>query len=416
MTEATATPTFAAANFSPLSLAGQSAEDAFYALLHQALRLRASDLFFLADTRYVTVSARRLGTMERLCALSTEFGRQVMSYVKAFAEVDLSQKRKPLDGRWLLRLADRTLDLRLNFTPTLHGEDLAIRIGDNSVGLLGLDELGLAPWDRERLLRLLHSPHGLLLVTGPTGAGKTTTLYACLRHLNDGSRKINTLEDPVEFALDGVRQSQVNAKLGLDFAELLRNVLRQAPDVVMIGEIRDAETMETAIQAANSGLLVLATLHAPSAATSIQSLLALRANPYFLANTLVGVVSQRLVRTLCPSCRQRCESLETQMPLGEISSLLPAGTPPTIHMAVGCETCQYLGYAGRTGLFEVMPVHNRIRSLIAGSHDVAEIEQEAIRQGMVPLRRSGLWKVGQGVISPTDLLLDTEPVPVHPAG
>jgi type II secretory ATPase GspE/PulE/Tfp pilus assembly ATPase PilB-like protein len=390
--------------FRVADLAQMTTEQAALALVRRAAELRASDLFVLSDARYVTVSVKRLGSVDRLAVLSTEFGRQLMSYVKAYAELDISEKRRPADSRWIVQLADRRLDLRINFTPTLHGEDLAIRISDHALGMYELAELGLSQTDFTGLRSLLQSSHGLLVVTGPTGAGKTTTLYACLRYLNDGSRKINTLEDPVEYSLDGIRQSQINLKLGLDFAELLRNVLRQAPDVIMIGEIRDPETMSTAIRAANSGLLVLATLHAPTAAGSIQSMLALEANPFFLSNCLLGVVSQRLVRTLCRECRTPADPSASAAALNEVAELRGTNEPTAAFEPVGCETCYHRGYAGRSGLFEWMRITPEIRRLIAAAKSTREIEAAAIRAGMVEFRRSGLLKVAEGITSADEIL------------
>jgi type II secretory ATPase GspE/PulE/Tfp pilus assembly ATPase PilB-like protein len=329
-----------------------------------------------------------------------------MSYVKAYAEMDISEKRRPADARWILQLDERKLDMRINFTPTLHGEDLTIRISDHANGLYQLVELGLSASDLTKLQYLLQIPHGLLVVTGPTGAGKTTSLYACLRHLNDGTRKINTLEDPVEYSLEGVRQSQVNPKLGLDFAELLRNVLRQAPDVIMIGEIRDPETMATAIRAANSGLLVLATLHASTAAGSIQSMLALDANPFFLSNCLLGVMSQRLVRTLCPECRIPCDLSNSPLTFQEVAGLLESGQGQTIFGPGGCHACHQFGYAQRTGLFEIMQVNRELRRMVAHTSTTREIEAAAIRAGMIDLRRGALLKVAQGVTSMEEILRD----------
>ncbi len=398
-------PVFAP-EFRVADLAKMTTEEAVHVLLGRAADLRASDLFLLSDERYVTVAVRRLGSIDRLAVLSTDFGRQMMSYIKAYAEMDISEKRRPADARWILQLDERKLDMRINFTPTLHGEDLTIRISDHALGLYQLTELGLSLPDLTRLQYLLHIPHGLLVVTGPTGAGKTTTLYACLRYLNDGSRKINTLEDPVEYSLEGVRQSQVNPKLGLDFAELLRNVLRQAPDVIMIGEIRDPQTMATAIRAANSGLLVLATLHAPTAAGSIQSMLALDANPFFLSNCLLGVVSQRLVRTLCPKCRVACDLTTSPLTFQEVAPLLEPEQGRTIFGPGGCDACYHVGYAGRTGLFEIMQVNRELRRMVAHSATTREIEAAAVRAGMVELRRGALLKVAQAATSTEEILRD----------
>lgn len=387
-------------------LASMTPEDAIRALLRRAAELRASDLFLLSDPRFITVAVRRMGGMERLAVLSTEFGRQIMAALKAAAEMDISEKRRPADARWVLHLSDRKLDLRINFTPTLHGEDLTIRISDQAHGLFQLNDLGLSAPDQATLEYLLQNPHGLLVVTGPTGAGKTTTLYACLRHLQDGSRKINTLEDPVEYSLDGVRQTQVNPKLGLDFPELLRNVLRQAPDVIMIGEIRDTETMVTAIRAANSGLLVLATLHAPTAAASIQSMLALEANPFFLSNCLLGVVSQRLVRTLCPHCREAYDLSSSPITFEEVQQHLEPGQGSAIYGPGGCDECDHVGYNGRTGLFEMMPITRDLRRMIADSAGTRELQQAAARGGMIDLRHGALLKVAQGVTSTEEILRD----------
>ena len=396
----------APSEFRVSELAKMTTEEAVHALLGRAAELRASDLFLLSDARYVTAAVRRLGSIERVAVLSTEFGRQLMSYIKAYADLDISEKRRPADARWILQLSDRKLDMRINFTPTLHGEDLTIRISDHAQSMYQIADLGLSPADLTQLQFLLQIPHGLLVVTGPTGAGKTTTLYSCLRHLNDGSRKINTLEDPIEYSLDGIRQSQVNPKFGLDFAELLRSVLRQAPDVIMIGEIRDPETMATTIRAANSGLLVLATLHAPTAAASVQSMLALNGNPYFLSNCLLGIVSQRLVRTLCPECRVACDLTSSPLTFQDVAGLLEPGDGRTIYGPGGCPACHYLGYVGRTGLFEVMQVNRDLRRMIAEAASTRDIETAAVRSGMIDLRRGALVKVAQGITSMEEIIRD----------
>ena len=202
----------------------------------------------------------------------------MISHVKANADMDIAERRRPMDGRWINEIGARRLDMRVSAVPTLHGEDMTIRIWDHSLGLLSIEELGMSRLELSKLTYMLNHPSGLILVTGPTGTGKTTTLYACLQYLNDGTHKINTLEDPIEFALEGVRQSQINTKLGLDFPELLRSILRHAPDIIMVGEIRDKDTATTAVRAANSGHLVLATLHSPTAAGAVQSMLALGAH------------------------------------------------------------------------------------------------------------------------------------------
>ncbi|MDA1052978.1 MAG: GspE/PulE family protein [Planctomycetota bacterium] len=387
-------------------LVKMEAEEAVNALLEQAAQLRASDLFFLSDERFVTASIRRMGSIEKLAVVSTEHGRQMMTHIKALAGMDISDRRRPADGRWIHEAGQRKLDLRINCTPMLHGEDMALRIWDHTIGLFALDELGMSRADLNKLLFMLNHPSGLILVTGPTGTGKTTSLYACLQYLNDGARKLNTLEDPIEYAIDGIRQSQVNAKLGLDFPELLRNVLRQAPDVIMIGEIRDEETATTAVRAANSGHLVLATLHAPTAASAVHSMLALGSHSYFLSGCLLGVIAQRLLRTLCPNCRSGYDISLSPQTFQEIESLLAEGEGKAIYGPSGCEECFHLGYVGRSGLFEIMTANQEIRRLVSQAASSQAIEEAAIRAGMTVFRRGALLKVAQGVTSTEEILRD----------
>lgn len=392
--------------FRVAELVKMSAEDAVRLLLRRAAELKASDLFFLTDERYVTIACRRLGVVERLAVVSVDHGRQMIIHVKANANMDIAERRRPIDGRWIYVINDRKLDMRINSVPTLYGEDVTIRLWDHSLGLLDIGELGMARNDLNKLLYMLDHPSGLLLVTGPTGTGKTTTLYACLQRLNDGNRKINTLEDPVEYALSGVRQSQINTKVGLDFPELLRNVLRQAPDVIMIGEIRDGDTVATAVRAANSGHLVLATLHSPTAAGAVHSMLALGAHPYFLSGCLLGVIAQRLVRTLCPECRVRYDMSESPQTFREIEPLLNPDEGKAIYGPGGCEKCFHVGYDGRTGLFEVMTINQEIRRLVSDGASTQQIEEAAIKNGMVVFRHGALLKVAQGVTSTEEILRD----------
>ena len=392
--------------FKVTDLVNMDAEDAVNALLLRATDLRASDLFLLTDERFVTVAVRRLGTVEKLAVVSSDHGRQMIGHIKANSGMNITERRRPTDGRWIHEVGDGKLDLRINSTPTLYGEDMTMRIWNHNAGLLGLDEIGMSRNEYNKLLFMLGHPSGLILVTGPTGTGKTTTLYACLQFLNDGARKINTLEDPVEYALDGVRQSQIHPKVGLDFPELLRNVLRQAPDVIMIGEIRDEETAATAVRAANSGHLVLATLHAPTASGAVHSMLALGAQPYFLSGCLLGVVAQRLVRTLCVKCRLEYDISESPGTFEEIESLLQPGQGKAIYGPGGCEECFQVGYSGRSGLFEIMPVNQEIRRLIARSTSSEEIEQAGTKAGLVLFRRGALLKVAQGITSTEEILRD----------
>jgi len=384
--------------FDPAKLADMQAEPAVDALLRHASTMEASDLYVLSDETCGNICIRRLGKIEPIAFVSSEFSRQLIAHVKAMSGMDVADRRRPGEGRWLHARAGRRLDIRISCIGTLFGEDLTMRLWDRDGGLRRLDCLGMFPKDLETLKSLLSRPSGLLLVTGPTGTGKTTTLYACLTHLN------NTLEDPIEYAIDGLRQSQVNPKIDVDFPQLLRHVLRQAPDVIMVGEIRDEETAVASVRAANSGHLVLSTLHAPVSSAAAQSMLALGAPPYFLSSCLLGIVAQRLVRTLCLDCRQRFDLDESPATFDEIQDLLEPGEGRAIYGPGSCEACQRTGYAGRTGLFEILTLNRDIRRLIANHSTAEEIGEAAIKNGMIPFRRGALLKVAKGMTSTEEVL------------
>ncbi|ADB18129.1 type II secretion system protein E [Pirellula staleyi DSM 6068] len=390
--------------FQPVPLASMTPPDAIQYLVDEAASSQASDLFLFSEESVLTVAVKRMGSVEKIAVTSKEQGRQLIGYIKAMAGLDIAERRRPLEGRWIVEREAGKIDLRVNVIPTLYGEDVTARILDRKVGLRTIENLGMSTPDQDKLISLLASPSGLLLVTGPTGTGKTTTLYACLQHLSSGIAKINTLEDPIEYALPGIRQSQVNAKLGVDFAELLRNILRQSPDVIMIGEVRDESTANTAVRAANSGHLVLATLHAPIAAGAIQSMRALGTNPYFLSSGLLGVVAQRLVRKLCTHCRSAYDIAESPATFAEIRDLLLPGQGQMIYGPTGCENCRGQGYAGRAGVFEIMSMNRRLRHLLQTNASVEEIQKAAIADGMIEFQRSSMVKVAQGITSMEEIL------------
>lgn len=380
-------------------------EEVVSRMIRHALALPASDLFLTWNEEDVSITVRHLGISRPLTKINCDEGRRVVNYVKAMAGMDLAQKLRPLDGRWVCPLGDgKRADLRISTIPTLYGEDLALRLLERGSALRELDRLGLHRKDLGVLKSLLSSPSGLILVTGPTGAGKTTTLYACLHGLNDGTRKINTIEDPIEYALEGVHQSSVNLKIKLDFPELLRSVLRQAPDVIMLGEIRDPVTAETAVRAANSGHLVLATLHAPIAAGAVDSMLSLDVHPHFLASGLLGVLTQRLVRTLCEKCRTSFDISESPHTFDEVKSHLEPGQGNQLYSAPGCPDCNQEGYTDRTGVFEVLKASKEIRRLISDRRTVREIRDKAVEEGMLNMRRSALLKVADGVTSTEEVI------------
>lgn len=394
--------------FDPHVLSDMIAEDAVLLLISYAADMESSDLYLLTDENAVNISIRRLGMVQQVAYVSRDQGRSFISYVKAMAGMDISDHRRPREGRWLVELGEKRLDLRVSSIATLFGEDMTLRMWDRRIGLRCIDGLGMANKELSKLKNLLTRPSGLLLVTGPTGTGKSTTLYACLQYLNNGRRKINTLEDPIEYAINGIRQSRIYPKLEVDFAELLRNVLRQSPDVIMIGEIRDEETAVAAVRAANSGHLVLATLHAPIAAAAVHSMLALGSQPFFLSSCLLGVVAQRLIRTLCPKCHVRYDIDLSPQTFEGIQDLLDNGAGGAIYgpSPTGCDACYGMGYAGRTGLFEIMTMNREIRQHMGNLSSAKEIEEAAIANGMIEFRRGALLKVAMGVTSTEEIIRD----------
>jgi general secretion pathway protein E len=397
----------AAKDFPPLEIDVQTPEQAVVALLEQASHFRASDLFLTSGDDRVDVSIRHLGIMRPLARLPLELGHRCIAHVKVMANMNVAERRRPQDGRWLHRVADSMIDLRVSTLPTLHGEDCALRLFLRELPKLMLENLGFIRSQLNDLMAMLNSPSGLILVTGPTGAGKTTTLYACLRYLNDGERKIHTIEDPVEHEIDGVRQSQINPRIGLGFPELLRGVLRHDPDVILIGEIRDASTAETAVHAANSGHLVLATLYAPIAAGAVQSMRGWGVNPHFLGHSLLGVVAQRLVRTLCPQCRVSFPLPEdAPHPFAEVKSWLGVDEGHTLFSARGCAGCRQEGYSDRTGVFEIMRISPTLRRLIAEGQSTSTLREQARREGVIEMRQASLLKVARGETTAEEVIRD----------
>lgn len=379
-------------------------EAAVTALIDYAVQLAASDLFFSTNENHVAVAVRHLGLIRPLTTLPLETGRKCLSHIKVMAGMDVAERRRPLDGRWIRQAGSGRIDIRINTIPTLYGEDFNLRLLRRDSQLLAISQLGFPRREFNELQGILASPSGLLLVTGPTGSGKTTTLYACLNSLNNGTRKINTIEDPIEYAMDGVRQSQVNLKLQVDFPDLLRNVLRQTPDIIMIGEIRDGVTAATAVHAANSGHLVLATLHAPTAAGAVQSMVSLGVHPHFLASSLLGVIAQRLVRTLCPHCKIPFDLTDAPPMFDEIKRWLEPGQGQVLYSAKGCKECHGTGYAARTGVFELLRVTRALRQLIVEGRPAREIRQKAVEEGLMELRQSALLKVAQGLTNAEEVV------------
>jgi type II secretory ATPase GspE/PulE/Tfp pilus assembly ATPase PilB-like protein len=391
--------------FEDVNLNGSRVGRTFTQLIRDAAELPASDLYFNWNERDVTIFVRHLGILRRWSSITRDEGSRFVNYVKASAGMDLAQRLRPLDGRWISHLlGGQRIDLRISTIPTLHGEDMSIRLLQRHVGLMKLENLGFHPQSLAGLRSLLRKPSGLVLLTGPASTGKTTTLYACLTHLNDGTRKINTIEDPVEYSLEGIRQSQVNPKIELGFPELLRSVLRQTPDVIMVGEVRDPITAETVVRAANSGHLVFATLHAPVAAGAVESMLALGVAPHFLATSLLGILSQRLVRVLCEHCKVPLDVGGAPGTFESVRKWLKPEQGARIYGAAGCERCHGEGYSSRSAVVEVLRGTKQIRRMIFQKRSARDIQDVAIKQGMLDLRSAGLLRVAEGLTSTDEMV------------
>jgi type II secretory ATPase GspE/PulE/Tfp pilus assembly ATPase PilB-like protein len=369
-------------------------------LLEHAAGLRVSDVFFCAEEYYCSIAARHLGLWRQISQVPNDLGKRAIAHIKSAAGMDIAEHRRPLDGRWIFQRSNgERIDLRISTLPTLHGEDCTLRLLLRDTQLLALDRLGMFQRDHNELLQMLNNPSGLILVTGPTGCGKTTTLYACINYLNNGQRKINTIEDPIEYALARVRQSQVQPVIDLHFAEILRGVLRQAPDVIMIGEIRDAETAAIAVRAANSGHLVLATLHAPIAAAAVQSMLSFGIHSHQLASSLLGCISQRLMRTLDPATKVAYDLGTAPAVFDEVKQWLLPGEGEKLHGPRPDGQGGLLGYSGRTGVFEVMPISQTIRGLIMQQQPTPILRRQAMQEGLIEMRQAALLKVARGETS-----------------
>lgn len=365
-------------------------------LIEWALEKNASDLFFSDEPEGVTIRVRRLGRLKAVSRLNRSYGHRIQNHLRVSAGIDPTTGiHTPAEGRSQVLLAGgKTVDLRLSSMPTLFGQDLAVRIFDTSEPLRKLDELGMEQ-HADHFRALLARPHGLLLVAGPTGHGKTSTLYSCIDYLADGTLKIHTLEDPVERILPGVLQSQVDVETGCDFHELLKACLRNSPDVVMVGEIRDHRTAETAIRAGLGGQLVLATLHSHTAAEAVRTMLAYGANRHFLADALIGVVAQRLIRQLCTECRVELRH-EGRIPVPERVVERLGGAEPRLFRMQGCAACNHDGFASQTGVCEVLESDHRFAAAIDAGESAEQLEVLAIDAGMVPLVDMAMLKVVRG--------------------
>jgi general secretion pathway protein E len=368
-------------------------------ILFQAVKERASDIHIEPFERELDVRFRVDGILYKMLSPPKIIQEALTSRVKIMAGLNIAEKRLPQDGRFRVIVAGREVDIRVSIIPTFYGERTVLRLLDKQRGVLSLADIGMEPRENGLMEKLLRRTSGIILVTGPTGSGKTTTLYSALTGINSPDKNIITIEDPIEYQLPGVGQIQVNPKIDLTFAQGLRSILRQDPDIIMVGEIRDVETAEIAMQASLTGHLVLSTLHTNDAATAITRLIDMGIEPFMVASTLSAVLAQRLVRTICPHCR------EEYRPTEEIAGIT---LPEKLYRGRGCERCFQLGSLGRTGIYEMLPVDSQLCSMVIRRASTAEIKEYAISRGMRTLRDDGLAKAAAGITTIEEVLRVTQ--------
>lgn len=373
-------------------------------LLEKAMELRASDIHIGPFRGTIEVRMRIDGLLRVVPAPADVLPQAVISRIKILAGLDIAERRLPQDGAARLKLGRSEIDVRVALMPTQHGEAAVIRLLPRDRGLLNMDKLGLSPGDAEILKRLLALPHGMVVVTGPTGSGKTTTLATILSILNEPTRKILTIEDPVEYEIKGVYQSQVKPAIGLTFAAALRSFLRHDPDVIMVGEVRDPETAHIAVHAALTGHLVLTTLHTDTAAASVPRLLDLGVEGFLLKSTLRAVIAQRLVRQLCDRCKRPRTLSATDVAEDPRFSALGFAAGETVYEPKGCERCGGAGYRGRVGVFEILTLSDEIREMIDRHAGAAAVDKAAIAGGMTTMLDDGILKCRAGITSPAEVL------------
>jgi general secretion pathway protein E len=371
-------------------------------LLTQALKNRASDIHIEPYQKKIKVRFRVDGILHEIYDLPKRIHPHIVSRIKVMASLDIAEKRLPQDGRIKIRVADRPIDIRVSIIPMAFGERIVLRLLDKAVSLLGLGEMGLGEAELAVFQKLIHKNGGIVLVTGPTGSGKTTTLYASLNRINSEEKNIVTVEDPIEYELKGVGQIQVNPKTDLTFDKGLRSILRHDPDIIMIGEIRDVDTVEIAIQASLTGHLVFSTLHTNDAAGALTRLLDMGVEPFLISSSLLGVLAQRLVRTICSGCK------ELYRPEESILRAYGLTDDALLFRGKGCPACMGSGYLGRTGIFELLIIDNEMRRLITSGADSVTMKEAAVDRGMTSLFEDGLRKVKAGVTTFDEVLRVTQ--------
>lgn len=375
-------------------------------VLFQAVKEKASDIHVECFEKEVTVRFRKDGLLHKITEIPKKLQSSIISRLKIMAELDIAEKRKPQDGRIRVKVAGRDVDVRISTVPTSWGESVVMRLLDRSSVLLSLEDLGLLGKKLDDLNSFIKRPHGIILVTGPTGSGKTTTLYASLERINSPDKKIITIEDPVEYQIQGINQIQVNSKVNLTFANGLRSVLRQDPDVILVGEIRDRETADIAIHASLTGHLVFSTLHTNDSASAITRLIDMGIEPFLVSSSLMAVVAQRLIRHLCNNCKEQYTPTDEELlKIGIKRAMLKDGM---LYRSRGCEICLDTGFSGRSGIFEILKIDDDIRNLTLGSTDSNSIKRKSMEKGLVTLRGDGIEKVIKGTTSIDEVVRVTE--------
>jgi len=380
-------------------------------LLAEAIQSRATDIHIEPFRDRVKVRYRIDGVLYEVPVPETirQLHLAITSRIKIIANMDIVERRLPQDGRAKVKLADKDVDLRISIIPTLYGENLVIRILPTNM-LFDMKELGMSASDTKLIEEYIEKPHGIIFLTGPTGSGKTTTLYSFLSKLNKPDVKIITVEDPIEYELIGITQLQVNAKIGLTFASALRNLLRHDPDVMMVGEVRDLETAELAIRTALTGHLVFSTLHTNDAPSGVTRLLDMGMEPYLVASSVQIFIAQRLVRTICPECKEKVTLKEVMKDIKETpkETIEVIERPEHIFRGKGCDACKFTGYRGRVAIYEILPITEKVRQLIVDKASATQIKKVAIEAGMRSLTREGWAKIAAGLTTPEEVMRVTE--------
>jgi len=371
-------------------------------LIVQGVKDRASDIHVEPNEAGLTIRFRIDGILHKVKGLPNKIKSAIISRIKILSKMDIAERRLPQDGRFQIKFGTRGVDLRVSTLPTVFGEKVVLRLLDKSKGLIQLNNVGFLPKQLEDFRSIIDRSYGIILITGPTGSGKSTTLYAVLNEINSESKNVITVEDPVEYKLKRVSQVQIKAKIGLTFANTLRSILRQDPDIIMVGEIRDSETAQIAVQAALTGHLVFSTLHTNDAASTLNRLIDMKVEPFLISSSIIGVVAQRLVRVICENCK------EGYTPSIEVTEMLKKEIDIKenikLYRGKGCPLCKNTGYLGRTSIFELILLDEEIRSLIVARASSSAIKEASLKKGMKTLRISGLEKVIKGITTIEEVL------------